>query len=121
MANERTFLAWLRTSLAFVTIGVGVAQLFRLETKAAKASINGVTVHLVEDPHSPLLSRVGKALSTLSILFGIFTLVVGIVRYYHTQSMLTKDVYPTSRVGVGFVAVFLVVLVVLSFVMVANI
>lgn len=32
LALERTFLAWLRTSLAFASIGVAITQLFRLNT-----------------------------------------------------------------------------------------
>lgn len=34
---ERTFLAWLRTSLAFASIGVAVTQLFRLNTSLQNA------------------------------------------------------------------------------------
>lgn len=30
MANERTFLSWIRTSMGLATVGVGVTQLFRL-------------------------------------------------------------------------------------------
>ena len=35
LALERTFLAWLRTSLAFASIGIAVTQLFRLNTSIA--------------------------------------------------------------------------------------
>lgn len=30
MANERTFLSWIRTSLGLVTVGVGITQLLKL-------------------------------------------------------------------------------------------
>lgn len=36
LALERTFLAWLRTSLAFASIGIAVTQLFRLNTSIAQ-------------------------------------------------------------------------------------
>lgn len=36
LALERTFLAWLRTSLAFASIGIAVTQLFRLSTSFAE-------------------------------------------------------------------------------------
>jgi uncharacterized membrane protein YidH (DUF202 family) len=36
LALERTFLAWLRTSLAFASIGIAVTQLFRLNTTSAR-------------------------------------------------------------------------------------
>jgi uncharacterized membrane protein YidH (DUF202 family) len=38
LALERTFLAWLRTSLAFASIGIAVTQLFRLNTSIASKS-----------------------------------------------------------------------------------
>lgn len=34
-AKERTFLAWLRTSLSFASIGIAITQLFRLNTSIA--------------------------------------------------------------------------------------
>ncbi|KAH9826041.1 hypothetical protein Tdes44962_MAKER03824 [Teratosphaeria destructans] len=38
LALERTFLAWLRTSLSFASIGVAVTQLFRLNTSLANSN-----------------------------------------------------------------------------------
>lgn len=38
LALERTFLAWLRTSLSFASIGIGVTQLFRLNTSIQSGS-----------------------------------------------------------------------------------
>jgi uncharacterized membrane protein YidH (DUF202 family) len=38
LALERTFLAWLRTSLAFASIGIAITQLFRLNTSIASRS-----------------------------------------------------------------------------------
>ncbi|KAL8695593.1 MAG: hypothetical protein Q9224_003319 [Gallowayella concinna] len=36
LALERTFLAWLRTSLAFASIGIAITQLFRLNTTISR-------------------------------------------------------------------------------------
>lgn len=56
LALERTFLAWLRTSLAFASIGIAITQLFRLntsiQTKAQGFSVGGVPTLL---PLSPML------------------------------------------------------------------
>ncbi|CAG8554276.1 751_t:CDS:2 [Funneliformis mosseae] len=57
LANERTFLAWLRTSLSFVGIGVAVTQLFRLKGESS----------------------------------------FGIVRYFHSQYLMTTGHFPASR------------------------
>lgn len=54
LALERTFLAWLRTSLAFASIGIAVTQLFRLNTTIANRS-QGASVSAV--PLSPLLGQ----------------------------------------------------------------
>ncbi|PGH35097.1 hypothetical protein GX50_02018 [[Emmonsia] crescens] len=45
LALERTFLAWLRTSLAFASIGIAVTQLFRLNSTITEAN-----AHLLFDP-----------------------------------------------------------------------
>lgn len=117
MANERTFLAWLRTSLTFVTIGIGVAQLFRLEEKSSLVNINGVTIKLTNDEKSSIIRNLGKPLSILSILLGILTLLIGIFRFYQTQKLLVRDVYPATRVGVMIIVIFILAMVLLSLVM----
>lgn len=38
LALERTFLAWLRTSLAFASIGIAITQLFRLNTSISSGN-----------------------------------------------------------------------------------
>ncbi|KAF9432630.1 hypothetical protein BGZ76_010531 [Entomortierella beljakovae] len=43
LANERTYLAWLRTSLSLITVGVAVTQLFRLQTNDSKGGLISVS------------------------------------------------------------------------------
>lgn len=117
MANERTFLAWLRTSLTFVTIGIGVAQLFRLEEKSSQVNINGVIINLSNDAKSSTIRELGKPLSILSILLGILTLLIGIFRFYQTQKLLVRDIYPATRIGVAIIVIFILAMVLLSLVM----
>lgn len=56
LALERTFLAWLRTSLAFASIGIAITQLFRLntsiQTRAQNFSLASASTLL---PLSPML------------------------------------------------------------------
>ncbi|KAL9106379.1 MAG: hypothetical protein Q9227_008580 [Pyrenula ochraceoflavens] len=55
LALERTFLAWLRTSLAFASIGIAITQLFRLNTTIARRSATELqSQHQL--PYSPLLT-----------------------------------------------------------------
>lgn len=75
LANERTFLAWVRTSLSTISAGIAVTQLFRL------------------DPSS----HVGRPLGMLFILIGILYMALGSIRYFHTQSAMTRKQFPASQ------------------------
>lgn len=99
LANERTFLAWIRTSLALLAGGVALMQL------VPRFSIHGVR-HLL----SVLLVAAGGMLAALA------------VRRWHRvqQAMRQGAALPTSRipfaVGVALVAmtVLLIVLLIVS-------
>lgn len=98
MANERTFLAWLRTSLSLVTIGIGVVQLLKLKGE-------------LED-----LAHFAKPIGASFVVAGIFTLIMGTLRYFRVQSMLLSSFYPVSQFLVSFLVgtVFLLVIVTLG-------
>lgn len=60
LALERTFLAWLRTSLAFASIGIAITQLFRLNTSIASRSQQyepSAAVAQQGIPYSPMLGH----------------------------------------------------------------
>lgn len=104
MANERTFLAWLRTSLSFITIGVGIVQLFRLKGTNEEQAIK----------------LFGKVIGVGFILLGILTLIMGCLRYFRVQSMLLSLYYPASQysvillVGGVFVLIFATLVIVFA-------
>lgn len=58
LALERTFLAWLRTSLAFASIGIAITQLFRLNTniQSRQNSISALSPRY-NVPFSPLVGQ----------------------------------------------------------------
>ena len=109
---ERTFLAWLRTSLAFASIGIAVTQLFRLNT-----SIAGGDGH---DPNSKL-RHMGKPLGATFIGISILTLLLGYKRYIESQEWVIKGKFPASRgsiavlsfVAFGIMIISLVVVIVI--------
>ncbi|RIA80747.1 hypothetical protein C1645_791923 [Glomus cerebriforme] len=82
LANERTFLAWLRTSLSFISIGVAITQLFRLNRSDQRANE---------------YDKSGKFLGIVFIILGIVFLSFGITRYFHSQYLMTKGYFPASR------------------------
>jgi uncharacterized membrane protein YidH (DUF202 family) len=56
LALERTFLAWLRTSLAFASIGIAITQLFRLNTSLASRGQDKRSISS-QAPFSPYLGH----------------------------------------------------------------
>jgi hypothetical protein len=74
--SERTFLAWLRTSLAFASIGIAVTQLFRLNTSLqGNEDVDTSSLSLIEliasnaEP-SHKLRHVGKPLGATFLGIG---------------------------------------------------
>jgi uncharacterized membrane protein YidH (DUF202 family) len=76
-ANERTFLAYLRTSLVFSMLGVLIAQLYRLQHSPSPGVVFGY--YLLSLP--------------LSILFqcaAVLILLLGCIRFYRQQAAMAR-------------------------------
>jgi len=114
-AVERTFLAWLRTSLSFASIGIAITQLFRLNTTLQ----NRPDTHL-SDAHARL-RHVGKPLGAAFIAISIVVLFIGFHRYFETQHYVIRGKYPASRGSILFVALIAGCLIVSSLVVVLAI
>lgn len=78
---ERTFLAWLRTSLAFASIGIAVTQLFRLNTTISERK--GYTPTNPDNTYH--LRQVGKPLGATFLGIAVLVLLVGGRRYFESQ------------------------------------
>ncbi|KAK6204990.1 uncharacterized protein RJT21DRAFT_111533 [Scheffersomyces amazonensis] len=120
LANERTFLAWLRTSLSFITIGIGVTQLLRLEDKSSSVSVNGAVLILTPDDTSASIYKYGKPLGSIFIVLGIITLLFGVVRFFQVQTMLTKNYYPASRLSILILITAVLIVILVTFYMVIK-
>lgn len=83
---ERTFLAWLRTSLAFASIGIAITQLFRLNT-----SLEG------ETKRAETLRHLGKPLGATFLAVSILILLLGYNRFLQGQHWVIKGKFPASR------------------------
>lgn len=77
LANERTFLAWSRTGLTAIALGLGAAQLLE-ERRVAGVATN-------------------QAIAVLLVLFGVVLVVVGRWRYRQTAIGLRDGNYQTHR------------------------
>ncbi|EGV60678.1 hypothetical protein PSN45_001549 [Yamadazyma tenuis] len=119
MANERTFLAWLRTSLSFITIGIGITQLFKLSSNS-KVKTSGRFVNL-DIPDADRFHKYGKPLGGIFIALGIVTLLHGFVRYFKVQHLLIYNYYPATRKALAtLIGVILAVLVTLLVVVIRE-
>ncbi|KAK7540188.1 hypothetical protein BKA81DRAFT_361053 [Phyllosticta paracitricarpa] len=108
LALERTFLAWLRTSLSFASIGIAVTQLFRLNTSLSSPS-NPSDVHL---------RHVGKPLGATFIGVSIVILLIGFHRYFESQHYVIRGKFPASRGSVVVVSIIAAALIVTSLVVI---
>ncbi|KAI8072306.1 hypothetical protein BC940DRAFT_292269 [Gongronella butleri] len=108
LANERTFLAWLRTSLALISVGVALTQLFRLE-RPEKPPMHAPYAHM---------SGPGRVVGLLFLVLGILFVVFAAIRYFHAQQSMVKGYFPASRgiiiVATSSVFMSLVILLLIS-------
>ncbi|EIW59738.1 uncharacterized protein TRAVEDRAFT_71689 [Trametes versicolor FP-101664 SS1] len=103
LASERTFLAYVRTSLTMSSAGVGLVQLFSLSASTA---------------HKTDLEQFARPLGAVMIGIGLFTLGVGVVRYFLVQNALVRGVYPVARVSTTALSFFVLVMVIAVFIVI---
>lgn len=101
LANERTFLAWFRTGITLVALGIAAAELLAREGEPGALVVRG--------------------LAALVVLAGAGAVAVGLVRYRHARRQIDAEgLHPAwtsitlaAAAGIGLAAVALVVVVVL--------
>jgi uncharacterized membrane protein YidH (DUF202 family) len=89
---ERTFLAWLRTSLSFASIGIAITQLFRLNTSLSNSPDSSSTTSA-----QAKLRHLGKPLGATFIGIAILMLLIGFHRYFEAQHYVIRGKFPASR------------------------
>jgi len=112
LALERTFLAWLRTSLSFASIGIAITQLFRLNTSIS----GGGSTHATSNLH-----HVGKPLGSTFIAISIVILFIGFHRYFESQHYVIRGKFPASRGSIMAVSLIAGALIIASLVVVLAI
>ncbi|KAH0581370.1 hypothetical protein H2248_012459 [Termitomyces sp. 'cryptogamus'] len=122
LASERTFLAYVRTSLAIACAGVALAQILtitesysdttprresRVETWARPLGATAVVIAL-------LVLFIGELLFLQREVYFKKT-ILGVARYFVIQKALVGGQFPASRVGLGLVSILLGALIVATF------
>ncbi|KAI7851815.1 hypothetical protein BDC45DRAFT_515110 [Circinella umbellata] len=82
LANERTYLAWLRTSLSLITVGVAITQMYHLSP--------GDTTGMDH-------RKMGRSIGAIFVTFSILFLYFGNARYFHAQHAMCNGFFPASR------------------------
>lgn len=90
LANERTFLAWTRTGLGFVALGVALAKLDALE------ALSPTLKHGKGDLHLPAAALVGS---------GAGCLTYGTARYFNGLKLLQQGLFRPNVAGVVLASV----------------
>ena len=88
LANERTFLAWVRTSISIIVFGFVVAKF-------------GITLRefLRLQERATNQSGMSLAIGMSFMLFGIFMAVVALMRYHRTRRLLDEGRFqPAGRI-----------------------
>ncbi|KAI9510135.1 hypothetical protein F5148DRAFT_947865, partial [Russula earlei] len=88
LASERTFLAYVRTSLSFSGAGVALVQLFRVSVNATVNDLPGNEIAV-----APYARPLGATL----IAFGMVVLAMGTLRYFTIQRALPQGLFPAAR------------------------
>lgn len=100
LANERTFLAWLRTGLGLVVVGIGAAQFLDLD-------------------RSPLPGlRTVADFAALLIVIGTLTAVLGGIRYARGRAQIEAARFQPAGSSVVVATILIAVVGILSLVLV---
>jgi putative membrane protein len=97
LANERTYLAWIRTSIAILGIGFLTTSLH--STSIGESEFQGLITVLI---------------SAISIIVGLFLIVGSTVNYYRVRRHINTQTFTSANAVIIFVSI--VALIILVFV-----
>ncbi|WP_414512531.1 YidH family protein [Nostoc sp. PCC 9305] len=101
-ANERTFLAWLRTSIGLIGFGFAIAR-FGIFLRQLN-----ITITQQEPPVSPLSSS--ENLGVALVIFGILTIALAVWRYNQVFWQIETGNYRPNRLMVWIMAGVVIIL-----------
>ncbi|KAF8959136.1 hypothetical protein BDZ97DRAFT_1667612 [Flammula alnicola] len=114
LASERTFLAYVRTSLALASTGVAIVQLFTIADLTSRNT--GVPLTNV----NRRVQRFARPLGIMSVLLALIVLIIGVYRYFLIQQALPHQMFPTARLSITFTTFVLGTIVVVIFAALLN-
>ena len=116
LANERTFLAWTRTSIAIIAFGF-VIEKFSLFMKQMSFILGKSTA----GNGMPVSHGYSSVAGVILVVFGTLMSVLGYVKFKKTQKQIDQGVYKTTSsldlmltVSIFIVGIFLIVYLIKS-------
>ena len=97
LANERTFLAWVRTSVAIVVFGFAIGR-FAIALRQLTAF----------QGHVPKTTGLAVWMGMSAILAGVVMMVAGLLRYRKTRTQLDEGKFEPAGFVVDLVAILTV-------------
>ncbi len=105
-ANERTFLAWLRTSVALIGFGFAIAR-FGIFLRQLQASVTQQPIQ-----NHPYFSSENLGVSL--VIVGILTIALAAWRYNQVFWQIERGNYQPNRLAVWLLAITMIILGTLS-------
>ncbi|KAG5721326.1 hypothetical protein E4T56_gene17733, partial [Termitomyces sp. T112] len=114
LASERTFLAYVRTSLLSASTGVGMhvgsIYLLRMTSNPSEALVQLYALTSIDASNGATLGPIpqyARPIGAALVVFGLLVLILGVYRYFVIQQMLTKGLFPATQLpaaGVSLIA-----------------
>ncbi|MBS1668399.1 MAG: DUF202 domain-containing protein [Bacteroidetes bacterium] len=98
LANERTFLAWVRTSIGIMAFGFVVVK-FSLFVKQISIVL-GKQIVLQQHGHSNIIG-------ILLVAAGSISLIISFVQYKRTQKQINEGVFTSSSIFAALLTIFI--------------
>jgi uncharacterized membrane protein YidH (DUF202 family) len=118
LANERTFLAYVRTSLSLAGAGLAVTQLLRLSIHfpTSSSTSGSLTTSFGGQVSADQVLVYSKVLGALFFVVGLLCLLMGLGRYAYNQVLIMEGLFGAGRLTVGVLAfcIFALTTVILS-------
>ncbi|KAF8172409.1 hypothetical protein K438DRAFT_1981574 [Mycena galopus ATCC 62051] len=105
LASERTFLAYIRTSLTIASAGVALAQVLILSKNSDRP----------EDQSPSPFEVSARPLAACAIVLSLYVLIVGVLRFFSVQGELVNGNFPAARLHVGAITFCLGAIITLLF------
>ncbi len=101
-ANERTFLAWLRTSIALIGFGFAIARFGMFMRQLALSLMPDI-------PHQDSWIS-SENLGLLLVIFGIIVIAAALWNYNHTSWQIERGDYRPNRLMMFWTAISVIIL-----------